>query len=238
MAAEDILYGGQSSYSSHGNIGSFSDTDSPGSSGSTLDTGDLRRKFNFGDRVSELSLAQDPFFRFVSMVSKKPTDDPQFKFTERRGSWHKRYAYVTSHGTTAGGVAHTDASVTATDIAVGDTYYFEMSADYKSAGNIQNIQGNSSFQIGASGTRPEFFLEGQLVKITFHGNAAAATASAAFEGSDYIIGKVTSITSGTNDMTLGLEIVRTLGTATNNEIGGWGANGPADNHPGEFSYAE
>ena len=238
MAAEDILYGGQSSYTSHGNIGSFSDTDSPGSSGSTLDTGDLRRKFNFGDRVSELSLAQDPFFRFVSMVSKKPTDDPQFKFTERRGSWHKRYAYVTSHGTTASGVGHGNATVTATDIGVGDTYFFEMSADYKSAGNIQNIQGNASFAIGASGTRPEFFLEGQLVKIPFHGNAAAATASAAFEGSDYIIGKVTSITSGTNDMTLGLEIVRTLGTATNNEIGGWGANGTAENHPGEFSTAE
>ena len=90
MAAEDILYGGNTSYTSHGNIGSFSDTASPGSNGSMLDTGDLRRKFNFGDRVSELSLAQDPFFRFVSMVSKKPTDDPQFKFTERRGSWHKR----------------------------------------------------------------------------------------------------------------------------------------------------
>ena len=34
--------------------------------GTGLNTGDLRRKFNFGDRVSELSIAQDPFFRFVS----------------------------------------------------------------------------------------------------------------------------------------------------------------------------
>ena len=32
----------------------------------TVDTGDLRRKYNFGDRVSELAIAQDPFFRFVS----------------------------------------------------------------------------------------------------------------------------------------------------------------------------
>ena len=55
----DVLYGGNSSYTSHGNIGSFSDTNSPGSAGSTLETGDLRRKFNFGDRVSELALAQD-----------------------------------------------------------------------------------------------------------------------------------------------------------------------------------
>ena len=64
------------------------------SDGTSKDTGDLRRKYNFGDRVSELSIAQDPFFRFVSKVAKKPTDDPEFKFTERRPSYHKRYAYV------------------------------------------------------------------------------------------------------------------------------------------------
>ena len=61
---------------------------------SNADTGDLRRRYNFGDRVSELSIAQEPFFRFVSKVSKKPTDDPTFKFTEKRSSFHKRYAYV------------------------------------------------------------------------------------------------------------------------------------------------
>lgn len=32
--------------------------------GTGLNTGDLRRKFNFGDRVSELSIAQDPFSIF------------------------------------------------------------------------------------------------------------------------------------------------------------------------------
>ena len=49
------------------------------SSSPVLDTGDLRRRYNFGDRVSELAIAQDPFFRLVSKVNKKPTDDPQFK---------------------------------------------------------------------------------------------------------------------------------------------------------------
>ena len=44
--------------------------------GTTLDTGVLRRKYNFGDRVSELQIAQDPFFRLVSKIAKKPTDDP------------------------------------------------------------------------------------------------------------------------------------------------------------------
>jgi hypothetical protein len=71
--------------------------------GSSLKTGDLRRKYNFGSRVSELAIAQDPFFRLVSKLSKKPCDDPQFKFTERRPSFHKRYGY--SFGGSATGVA-------------------------------------------------------------------------------------------------------------------------------------
>ena len=75
--------------------------------------GRCRRRYNFGDRISELSIAQDPFFRFVSQVAKKPTDDPEFKFTERRGSYHKRYAYVSNHGTSApSSLAGTDATVT------------------------------------------------------------------------------------------------------------------------------
>ena len=73
-------------------LSTYSDTGTYHSDGTSKDTGDLRRKYNFGDRVSELNIAQDPFFRFVSKVSKKPTDDPEFKFTQRRGSYHKRYA--------------------------------------------------------------------------------------------------------------------------------------------------
>ena len=75
-------------------LGTYSDVAHTPSDGTSKDTGDLRRKYNFGDRVSELNIAQDPFFRFVSKVSKKPTDDPEFKFTERRPSYHTRYAYV------------------------------------------------------------------------------------------------------------------------------------------------
>ena len=44
--------------------------------GSDLNTGVLGRKYIFGDKVSALSIAQDPFFRFVSKVAKSPTDDP------------------------------------------------------------------------------------------------------------------------------------------------------------------
>jgi hypothetical protein len=140
------------------------------SAGSGKLTGDLRRKYNFGDRVSELNIAQDPFFRFVSKVAKKPTDDPEFKFTERRPSYHKRYAYVSNHGTSApSSLAGSNATVTQSDVDAGDIYYFCMIGDYNSAGNIQNIYGQSGNDIlpGASGTQPAFFLPNAVVKIPY-----------------------------------------------------------------------
>ena len=134
----------------------------------TIDTGDLRRKYNFGDRVSELAIAQDPFFRFVSKLNKKPTDDPHFQFTEKRGSYHKRYAYVTDHGATSALGNSGDSTWDSGEGAQGDTYYFKMGTDYLSAGNRQNVYGqsNNDISVGDSGTAPEFFLEGQLVKST------------------------------------------------------------------------
>ena len=207
----DVLYGDGvygSGADGHANIGSFSDNASPGSTGSTLDTGDLRRKFNFGDRVSELSLAQDPFFRFVSKVAKKPTDDPQFKFTERRGSYHKRYAYVTNHGTTAqSSLGGTDATVTHGNVDATDEYFFTMATDYKSAGNIQNVFGQSGGEIsvGDAGTQPTFYLPGQLIKIPYM-SANATDYSASFDDADsavaskpdsYLIAKITSVDTTT-----------------------------------------
>jgi len=47
-------------------------------------TGEMRRKYNFAEQFTELSIDQTPFFRIVSKIGKKPTDDPQFKFTEKR----------------------------------------------------------------------------------------------------------------------------------------------------------
>ena len=125
----------------------FDNSMGPGA-GNSLSTGDLRRKYNFGDRVSELAIPQDPFFRFVSKVGKKPTDDPQFKWTEKRDSWHKRYAYVSNHGVSApAALAGTNATVASGLVDSGDTYYFCMIADYESAGNIQNIYGKSTNEI-------------------------------------------------------------------------------------------
>ena len=130
---------------------------------SSLSTGDLRRKYNFGSRVSELAIAQDPFFRLVSKLSKKPCDDPQFKFTERRPSFHKRYAYAWGADDTA--APSIGGALTA------NTTKIVMAGDYYSAGNKGSVYGNSSnrITIGASGTDPEFFIPGQLVKIPASG---------------------------------------------------------------------
>ena len=184
----DVLYGGGN------DIGTFSDVNSPGSSGSSLDTGDLRRKYNFGDRVSELNLAQDPFFRFVSMAAKKPTDDPSFKFTERRGSWNKRYAYPSAFSNdNSTWVEDQTASATTqydTYETTSNTVYVKMVSDYKNSGNVTSIFGNTSNDIllGDDGTMPKFFIPGQLVKIPFGAGGAAPVMGS------YAIIKVISVT--------------------------------------------
>ena len=203
-----------------------SDVASPSSDGSSLNTGDLRRRFAFGSQVSELSIAQDPFFRFVSMVSKNATDDPSFKFTERRQSYHKRYGYVCDWGASVA-LGASNATVTSTLVdRVGDVIYVGMKTDYASSGNIQGIFGQADKKVGSSGTKPAFYLPGQLVKIPFHTNDAANTAALAFSNDDYVVGKVESVEDDGSDseqVILKLTIVRPLSDATNNDLAGWGA---------------
>jgi len=185
--------------------------------GQDLDTGVLRRKFNFGDRVSELSIAQDPFFRFVSKVSKQATDDPAFKFTEKRGSYHKRYAYIIGF-VADGSDTFTDASLSRSDsaaavTAVGQNVELYMATDYESSGNIQNVfgQSNAKIDVGASGTEPAFFLPGQLVKIP-----VSSTAGGGGNGGYHVM-KVSSVVSGlTSD---GKESVKLVGSIVKFESG-------------------
>lgn len=191
------------------------------SQGSSLDTGDLRRRYNFGAKISELNVARDPFFRLLAKLRRDPTDDPEFKFVEQRPSWHKRYAYVTAHGTTSAVSTTSDATVTATNIEQGDTYYVQLKTDYKSAGNISNVYGNegSKISIGATGTRPQFLFPGLEVKIPF--------GSAFNVPNDYIIGRIEEVTNGTSeDVICKLKIIRTLKTATNNELQWLSATAP------------
>ena len=213
-------------------LGTYSDVQS-WSDGTSKDTGDLRRKYNFGDRVSELAIAQDPFFRFVTKVAKKPTDDPEFKFTERRPSYHKRYAYVTgwieSDNTEVVGGTGGDADLTAynddgapTSMSTGDIVKLFMATDYKSAGNIQNVYGQSTnaIAVGASGTRPTFFLPGQVVKVpvsTTDGGGAVA---------DHLLVKVDAVhDSLTKDsrecVQLDCSVVRVPSVSGANYLAGW-----------------
>jgi len=156
-----------------------------GFDGSSLSTGDIRRKYNFGDRVSELAIAQDPFFRLLSKAAKQSTDDPSFKFATKRGSWHKRYAYVVA--TSPDNVTYT--ATGAIDADAVPTYYLKMATDYKSSGNIQNVYGQvtNEIKVGDNGTAPEFYLPGQVIKI----NLCDTTAGTA--QTDYCLFKVETV---------------------------------------------
>ena len=174
----------------------YSDQDHSSLTGTqtTINTGALRRKYNFGDMVSELSLAQDPFFRFVSMVSKKPTDDPTFKFTEKRSSYTKRYAYMAEYSESAISVPATNpdnADTSAAATAGTSIYSFKFFSDYNNEGNLQNIKGQTcDYYDGVTGTQPLFFLPGQIIKINKAPTGAAFTASS-MDG--YTLWKVNSV---------------------------------------------
>ena len=177
----------------------------PGTS-TNLATGDIRRKYNFGARVSELAIAQDPFFRFLSKVAKRPTDDPQFKFTEKRSSFHKRYGYVMGYIGSDGADDFTNAIIeayndgeTGSSVAVGDTLKLYMAGDYKNSGNIQNVYGNTSnkIDVGASGTQPQFFLPNQIVKIP---TMTADQSSGDSWGKSYMLVRITEV-----DLTTGIK---------------------------------
>ena len=181
------------------------------SDGTSKDTGALRRKFNFGSRVSELNISQDPFFRFVSKVAKKSTDDPEFKYTERRPSWHKRYAYPVAHGASAASTTN-DATVAAGALDQGDTYYFKMGTDYNNKGNIGNVSGQTTnaLAVGANNTQPQFYLRDQVIKINYR---AADEGSAFTTPTGYILAKIKLVTASGNYQILKCEVVKGVATA-------------------------
>ena len=50
----------------------------------TTDLDNVRRIFNFGERVAELAPQQSPFFVYLAKVAKKATNDPVLKFLEQQ----------------------------------------------------------------------------------------------------------------------------------------------------------
>ena len=61
-------------------------------SGNVGATPDVRRIYNFGDRVADLTPEESPFFVYLSKVSKVPTDDSVFRYLEDRSKidWTSR----------------------------------------------------------------------------------------------------------------------------------------------------
>ena len=175
-------------------LGTYPDQGATGVvAGSGLATGNLRRRYDFSERFSELSLDQTPFFRLVSKVAKESTDDPQFKYTEKRGSIHKRYAYVVGYRVNNGNDSFDNAqlqtaeSSNPTTIAAGNTLKLWMATDYKSAGNVQNVSGqtNGKINVGVAGTSPEFFLANQVIKVNLSETAQGGTTI-----SDYLLARI------------------------------------------------
>ena len=137
----------------------------------------------------------------MSQLAKKPTDDPEFKFTERRPSFHKRYAYVNgwveNDGTEVVGGTGGDADLVAyndgaapTSMSQGDTIKLYMATDYKNSGNRGSVYGQSTdaVAVGATGTRPAFFLPGQVVKVPVSSTDGGGAAV------DHILAKITKVT--------------------------------------------
>ena len=95
----------------------------------TTDLDNVRRVFNFGDRVAELAPQQSPFFVYLSKVAKKATNDPVFKFLEQRHQWQRRNFII---GTTA----FADSSGTAIGTAMGSNDDLYLACKYDKYGNV------------------------------------------------------------------------------------------------------
>ena len=233
-------------------------TDS-GFDGSSLATGDIRRRYNFGNRVSELNISQDPFFRFLSKVAKNSTDDPSFKFTERRGSWQKRYGYIVgsaawssgsatglTYNTAGGGDDIVAAEALPRSNTLDGTYAVAVGGDYKNAGNIQNIYGQSAaakqIEIAESGTDPQFFIPDQLIKVPVKSLADADGAADTVDNS-YQVCKIMQVENANNLCYLGLKVVSpyTLTASASHSIVfaalDWSSNAPDYKYPVDF-YAK
>ena len=170
----------------------FNTPDLVAGQGTGPQAGDLRRKYNFGDRVSELAIAQTPFFRFLSMVGKTPTNDPEFKSLEYRHQWQRRWCYVKAYGS-----AYTTNQATGDITALstvgafadgaldqGDTLVLAVCSDYTNTGKVAPA-GQTSL-MGTVGTTPIYLLESHLLRVP----VVQYDSSHAVKDKGYIIVKV------------------------------------------------
>lgn len=114
-----------------------------------------RRIFNFGERVAELAPEQSPFFTYLSKVAKKPTDDPVFKFLEKRHQWQRRNFKVKSAVS-----AMTYGSGDNWDIATGDNLHLDV--EYDIYGRETTTATNAAFLV--NGANQMVAIKGLLVQ--------------------------------------------------------------------------
>lgn len=151
---------------------------------------DARRVFNFGERVAELNPAASPFFAYLSKIAKKPTDDPVFKFLEKRHQWQRRNFFVD------GAITHTSdgSSTQATfNLVKADD---QIDVDY-------DIYGRKA----GGPYKAEFITAGQMIAIEGQLDANAGASS----DKDLIVYyRVTDSTQNSADTGLSAEFVKAI----------------------------
>ena len=152
---------------------------------------DSRRIFNFGERVAELNPAASPFFAYLSKVAKKPTDDPVFKFLEKRHQWQRRNFFVKAEDTL------TASSWTASAFNVSS---FEVDVDY-------DIYGR---KVSGGEFKAEFIQVGQMVAL----EATATLSSTASPVIAYY--RITGVTQNSTDTSIDAAYVKAVKTGVEN----------------------
>ena len=96
---------------------------------------DLRRLYDFSDRVAELSPEESPFFVYLSRVAKASTDDPVFRFLENRSKidWTTRSFYL--DGAVNGGSAVSAGTAYTFTVDTGST-----SVDWLTKGMVFSVK--------------------------------------------------------------------------------------------------
>jgi len=155
---------------------------------------DSRRIFNFGERVAELNPAASPFFAYLSKVAKKPTDDPVFKFLEKRHQWQRRNFFVDNSSNIT---LTADASWTASEFNLSSA---EIDVDY-------DIYGR---KVSGGEFKAEFIQVGQMIAL----EATATLDSTASAVIAYY--RVTSVTQNSADTSIDAEYIKAVKTGVEN----------------------
>jgi len=197
-----------------------------------IDTGDLRRAYDFGSSFTKISKSRDPLLHIMNKWRKKPTTDWKWKYTLKRefAGW-ERYGYVVGISA-AGELVSADLAVTAgsetawvetaagpyadlLDASVspggddmfansslpttqGQTCCLAMMGDYKLSGNLHNRIGSTTsdsdyIMIGDVGTKPNYILQNQTLKIPVSSSTPHAGAGTVNAVTEYAMVKVLSV---------------------------------------------